>query len=303
MALEAGTVDFVYAVPPGDIPRLEKNPDLYLIPGKPTRSMYLVLNTQWGPLKDKRVRQALNYALDKETITERLFKGRADVMDCPIPSHSFGYAKVGPYPYDPTKAKQLLKEAGYPDGFEVTLRYGKGRYIMSDEIAEATQSYFAAVGVKTKIEALDWAALSAKNVAPVEKNDNQMVYLGAGNVQLDFDQTMTDFIKAAWPPVGMTPSFYDNPKFDELHQKGASTTDSEKRKAYYKEAFQIMWDDAPNVFLWFEPAIYAARKTVHEAYVRHDETIWLKEAWIDGKASSAAYSLLKLIAVAKKDLN
>lgn len=301
MALEAGEVDFVYAVPPADIPRLEKNPAVRMVPGVPTRAMHAILNTKWGPLQDKRVRQALNYAVDKNVINERLFRGRAEVMDSLINNRSFGYFKAGPYPYDPAKAKQLLKEAGYPDGFEVTIRYGKGRWLMGDEVVEALQSYLTAVGVKAKIEALEWAANQAKNALPLEKTDAQISFGGLGGVTLDADRSLNELTTAAWPPQGLEPTFYENSKYDELYFLARVTIDVEKRKQLYKEAIQIAWEDAPRIFLYFEPQLYAARKTVHDVYVRHDETIWVKAAWVEVKGASKAASLFQLLPIWKKD--
>mgnify|MGYP001028471359 CR=1 FL=1 len=302
MALEAGEVDFVYAVPPADIPRLEANPNIQMIYGIPTRAMHAPLNTQWGPLKDKRVRQALNYAVDKVTMNERLFKGRAQIMDAPINDRSFGYYKAGPYPYDPAKAKQLLKDAGYADGFEVTIRYGKGRWLMGDEVVEALQSYLAAVGVKVKIEALEWAAYRAKEMLPFEKTEAQISFAGLGGVTLDADRSLNELTKAAWPPNGLEGMFYENAKFEELFFKARATADSEARKAYYKEAMQIVWEDAPRIFLYFEPQIYAARKTVQGVGVRHDETIWVKGATVQPKGAASAASLFQLMPILRKDL-
>jgi len=302
MALEAGEVDFVYHVPPADIPRLEKNPNIQMIYGIPTRAMHAPLNTKWGPLKDKRVRQALNYAVDKVTMNERLFKGRAQIMDAPINDRSFGYYKVGPYPYDPAKAKQLLKDAGYADGFEVTIRYGKGRWLMGDEVVEALQSYLAAVGVKAKVEALEWAAYRAKESLPLEKTDAQISFGGLGGVTLDADRSLNELTKAAWPPNGLEGMFYENSRFDELFQKARSTVDSEARKAYYKEAMEIAWEDAPRIFLYFEPQIYAAKKSAQGVGVRHDETIWVKGAYVEVKAAAKAASLFQLAPVLSKDL-
>jgi len=297
MALESGTVDFVYAVPPPDIPRLEKNPDIQLIYGIPTRAMHVTLNTKWGPLKDVKVRQALNYAVDKNAINERIFKGRAQVMDAPINDRSFGYAKVGPYAYDPVKAKQLLKDAGYPDGFEVTLRYGMGRWLMGDEVVEAVASYLSQVGIKVKVEPLEWAAIQAKNALTVDKSDMQLQFTGLGGVTLDADRSLNELTKAAWPPSGLEPTFYENPQYDQLYFKARTTIDPEARKALYKDAMQIAWNDAPRIFLYFEPQVYAARKTVHGVGVRHDETIWMKGASVDVKQSSQAIGLLELMPV------
>jgi peptide/nickel transport system substrate-binding protein len=302
MALEAGEVDFVYQVPPADIPRLEKNPNIQMIYGIPTRAMHVPLNTQWGPLKDKKVRQALNYAVDKNAINQRIFKGLAAIMDCPVNNKTFGYYKVGPYPYDPAKAKQLLSEAGYANGFEVNLRYGKGRWLMGDDVVEALQSYLAAVGVKVKIEGLEWAAYRAKESLPFEKTDAQMSFAGLGGITLDADRSLNELRKAAWPPAGLEGIFYDNPKFDELFQKARSTANEQERIAYYKEAIQIIWEDAPRIFLYFEPQLYASRKTVSGVGVRHDETIWVKGATVQPKGAASAASLFQLMPILRKDL-
>jgi peptide/nickel transport system substrate-binding protein len=302
MALEAGEVDFVYQVPPADIPRLQNNPNIQLIYGIPTRAMHVPLNTQWGPLKEKLVRQALNYAVDKVTINERIFKNRAAIMDSLVNNKTFGYYKVGPYPYDPAKAKQLLTQAGYPNGFEVNLRYGKGRWLMGDEVVEALQSYLAAVGVKVKIEGLEWAAYRAKESLPFDKTEAQMSFAGLGGITLDADRTLNELTKAAWPPNGLEGIFYDNPKFDELFNKARSTANAQDRIAYYKEAMQIAWEDAPRIFLYFEPQLYASRKTVHGVGVRHDETIWVKGATVEPKGVAKAASLFQLMPILNKYL-
>lgn len=302
MALEAGEVDFVYHVPPADIPRLEKNPNIQIILGMPTRAMHAAMNTQWGPFKDKKVRQALNYAVDKNAINQRIFQGRAEVMDAPINNRSFGYYKAGPYPYDPAKAKQLLKEAGYPDGFEITLRYGKGRWLMGDEVVEALQSYLAAVGVKVKVEGLEWAAYRAKARLGVDKTDSQLDFGGLGGVTLDADRSLNELTKVAWPPGGLEQMFYYNARFEEVFYAARATTDEKERIAYYKEAIQIVWEDAPRIFLYFEPQIYAARKTVRGVGVRHDETIWVKGASVEVKGATKASSLFQLMPILRKDL-
>jgi peptide/nickel transport system substrate-binding protein len=284
MALESGSSQVITNVPPADYFRLKSDPRFYAIEALSQRSMHLTFNTHWGPLKEVKVRQAINYAIDKKTIVDRIFKGTAAVMDCPgIPPAAFGYSKLATYEYDPAKAKQLLAEAGYANGFEVQLMYGAGRFLMDTEVVEAVQSYLAAVGVKVTITPLEWAAFQAMNAKPEGESKAQMTFVGFGLPTLDADQAYEGFRSDSWPPLGLEPTFYKNEKFDALHQQGRSTTDPAKRQAIYKEAGQIIFDDAPWVFLYYEPQLHLARAEVKNVLIRHDETIWLFGVYIEKK--------------------
>jgi peptide/nickel transport system substrate-binding protein len=305
MALEAGELDFIFDVPPGDFARLEKNPNFQVITAAPTRVMTLYLNNLYGPLKDKRVRQALNYAIDKVAINQRILGNKGRVMDSLVPPQAFGYYHMEPYPYDPAKARQLLKEAGYPNGLELTMRYSKGRYLMDEEVVGAIQLYFADVGVKAKIENLEWATLQAK-IDEGPKGDFQACYLGTGVTTLDIDQGLADWTIDGWAPKGRAPFFYNNSRINELYKEGGKTTDTEKRMKAYKEVHEIVWEDAPLVYLFFQPQLYAAKKTVHGIGVRHDETIWLNGAYIEDVGSTKAPApklmlLQQLMPTEKKD--
>lgn len=284
MALESGASHIITNVPPADYFRLKDNPKFYAMPALSQRSMHVSINTKRGPLKDVRVRQALNYAVDKKTIIDRIFKGTAIMMDCPgIPPASFGYTKIGVYEYNPAKAKELLAAAGYPNGFEVELAYGVGRFLMDTEVVEAIQSYLAAVGVKAKIAPSEWAAFRARESEPVDKCTVELAFVGFGLPNLDADQALHDFHSEAWPPLGLEPTFYSNPKFDQLFDLGRSTTDVTKRKNAYREATQILFDEAPWIFLFYEPQLHLARSEVKNAKMRHDETIWLFGVYVEKK--------------------
>ncbi|MEW6048717.1 MAG: ABC transporter substrate-binding protein, partial [Bacillota bacterium] len=151
MALESGEVDVVFNVPPRDVPRLEQNPKIRVIQPPAQRTMHVGINVTRGPLKDKRVRQALNYAVDKQAIVDNIFLGKTYVSDAPVAKNVFGYHSTRVYNYDPEKAKALLKEAGYPNGFSVTLTYSPGRFLMTEEVVQAIQNDLAKVGVKVTL--------------------------------------------------------------------------------------------------------------------------------------------------------
>jgi len=283
MALEAGDFDVIFYVPPHEAKRLGTNPKMTIIEGISTRNFIIQLNCAWGPLKDVRVRQALNYAIDKKAILDRIFMGKGQVMDSWIPPNVFGYSKGKDYQYDPAKAKKLLAEAGYPDGFEVTLHYGKGVLLLDTETVEAVQSYLKEVGVRVRIIETDWPKFSTLLRESVEKNPMQLSLCGwAVGLYMDADIGMERLRSDQWPPRGSIPLFWKSERFDELHMLGRTETDPAKRTAIYRELQGIVMEEAPVCFLLFLPNTNAASAKVHGIGLRHDETMILRpDAWIE----------------------
>jgi peptide/nickel transport system substrate-binding protein len=274
MALEAGDIHVAYHVPPRDAKRYMENPGLGItvLTPPPQRRMFIGLNVQWGPFKDVRVRQALNYAVDKEAIVNQVFLGLAKPMDSPLPPTSLCYYPAKYYEYNPEKAKQLLAEAGYPNGFEVTLYYGPGRYLLDTEVVEAVQAYLAAVGVKVKVVPLEWAAFTAKLRKPLEETDVQMFFIGWGLPTLDPELGVGPFSRAAWPP-GLNSMFYTNPTVEELIVAQRAATDPAERCAIVKQLQEIIMEDAPFIALYYEPQIHAVRNEVRDFVISVTEQI------------------------------
>ncbi len=262
LALESGQVDFTVRVPPTDVPRLKgEGLNVQIVPS--TRVIYIGMNNQYQMLKDQRVRQALNYAVNKEAIVEVLLQGYGHVMDSPLTPQYFAYTPVGPYAYDPAKAKQLLAEAGYPHGFKVTLMTPHGRYLMDYRVAEAIQGYLGKVGITVNIKEMEWATYLSVIRKPVDESPLQLFLIGWGPWILDPDQMLRPlFSSSQWPPTGSNYSFYKNSKVDDLLQTGTSTIDPQKREAAYKEAQALIWGDAPWIFLYNEQQIVAMNPKV-----------------------------------------
>ena len=105
-----------------------------------------------GPLQDKRVRQALNYAIDADAMQRALLNGLGERIAVTLPRSAFGYDDtIKPYPYDPARAKQLLAEAGYPNGFKIPLITRQGRYLKDKEVTQAVAGYLARIGVEVEL--------------------------------------------------------------------------------------------------------------------------------------------------------
>ena len=109
----------------------------------------------------------------------------------------------------------------------------------------------------------------------------QLYFIGWGCVTLDADHCLKVFRPDQWPPTSDSPMFYSNDRVMELFLAARNTADDAKRLEAYKEVVGMVWDDAPAIWLYIQPNTHAKRKEAHEVYIRSDETIWLREAWIE----------------------
>ena len=174
--LTTGEYQIAKDLPVSAIPSLETDPAIKLVP-VPSYRIYQVglssLAEHESPLQDKRVRQALNYAIDKEAIVNSLFFGKAKMLKGQVLREAqLGFnPELDDYPYDPEKAKAMLAEAGYPDGFEIPFKFPSGRYAQDREVSEAIAGMLSQVGVKTNMISLEpgefLRQLRAKELAPM----------------------------------------------------------------------------------------------------------------------------------------
>jgi peptide/nickel transport system substrate-binding protein len=280
--LESGDVDLIVRVPPHEVPRLQNRQDLNVLFAPSTRTVFIGFNCQKEPFKDVRVRQAFNYAVNKEEIVRDILKGAGRVMDAPVIPEMFGYSQVGSYPYDPDKARALLKEAGIPEGYEVNFMCTEGRYLMDKRIGEAIQGYLDKVGIKARIQTMEWATYLAHLQKPVEENTVQMYMLGWGPWILDADQQLVPmFHSKQWPPNGLQSTFYRNEQVDALLDKATSTTDPGQRQEAYAQAQRLIMQDAPWLFLHQEQQIIAMKKSLHGVVILPIEQLRLQGAYFE----------------------
>ncbi|MDR7543190.1 MAG: ABC transporter substrate-binding protein [Armatimonadota bacterium] len=282
MALEAGEVDVAYHVPPRDADRLRKNPRFEVLAPPPQRKIFIGMNVLWGPFRDKRVRQALNYAVDKQAIVDRIFLGLARVTDSPVPHTGYGYFPTRTYEYDPAKARRLLAEAGYPRGFEATLHFAPGRYLMDTEVVEAVQAYLAAVGVQMKIIRMEWGAYQAAQRKGPEESTLQMFFIGWGLPTLDADLAVKDYMQESWAPGGLNNMFYARRDLTDLILAQRYFAEPERRLYALKKIQEIIMEDAPQIFLYTEPQIHAKRADVRDFTISVTEMVDLMHrTWLD----------------------
>lgn len=282
MALEAGEADVIYHVPPRDADRLRKSPRFEVLAPAPQRKIFIGMNVLWGPFKDKRVRQALNYAVDKKTILDRLFLGLGSITDSPIPHTGYGYVPTKTYEYDVAKARQLLAEAGHARGFEATLHFSPGRYLLDTEVVEAVQSYLAAVGVQARIVRMEWGAFQAVLRRGPTESAVQMFFIGWGLPTLDADLAVKDYMEEAWAPGGLNSMFYARRDLTDLILAQRFFAEPERRMYALRKIQEIIMDDAPQIFLYTEPQVHAKRSDVRDLIISVTEMVDLMHrTWLD----------------------
>jgi glutathione transport system substrate-binding protein len=276
--LQAGEAQFIYPVPPEIINSLQNSATIKVFDEPSIFGRSIALNNMRKPFNDVRVRQALNYAVDKQAFIKVVFNGHADPMDSPMPPSLGFYQKQGSYPYDPAKAKALLAEAGYPNGFESTLTGGSDTLVQRG--MQFVQQQLAIVGVKVNVEPLESGVLTAKefNVQKPEDATIVMLYGGWSSSTGDADWGMRPMLYTkSFPPVLANLAWYSDPVTDEAIEAGLATVDPNKRAAAYAKAQAQVWKDAPWIFLDIDHNLAAYSKKLHGAFMRPDQQFHLIE--------------------------
>jgi peptide/nickel transport system substrate-binding protein len=249
--LRSGQAQLITAPPLASIRALDEESDITVVSGSPARTLYGVFNTQTSPFNDKLVRQALNYAVDRNAIIEGVMHGTADEAVGPLaPALSGGCTMGQAYGYDPDKARELLAEAGVR-GLQIEFGAPTGKYAQAPEIAQAIAGYLKDVGVEAKVTTMDWPTYVGKVTSAPDQNFNLHI-LGWAASYVDPQQPMSQFQSDQAPPNGLATSYYMNSQVDNLLKSAAQEIDAEKRSELYCEAQKIVWDDAPFLFLWVQ---------------------------------------------------
>ena len=265
-ALTTGEIDLADGINPSDGAAIEGNSALQLIERPSMNIGYLGLTNTRAPFDNKLVRQAVNYAINKQAIVDAFFEGRAQVAANPMPPSISGYNDaIQPYPYDPEKAKALLAEAGY-DGKEIELwAMPVPRPYMPDgaKVAEVIQKNLEDVGIPSKIVTFEWATYLDK-AKDGEADAFMLGWTGDNGDADNFIYTLLDKDN-----IGSNNyAYYSNDEVHDLLIKAQSETDENVRNDLYKKAQEIIHDDAPWVPLAHSTPLLAAKVGV-KGFVPH----------------------------------
>lgn len=252
-ALETGEVDFTWALPPDQLPALQRNAAIRLESIAGYVYYFVWMNSSRQPFTDKRVRQAMAYALDVDKMVKDLLSGIGKRATAPIPSTVFGHAPQTPYNYDPSKAKQLLAQAGHPNGFEAGIIWNPASGPQDRELLQAMISYWNAIGVRVKSQEME-RAVWIDNLNKLNWDmDIQTNSVTTG----DADFTLGRLYHSRANRNG-----YKNPELDKILDGAVQTVDQARRKELYAQANKIIWDDASGIFPAELLSVYASRKRV-----------------------------------------
>ena len=246
IALEAGEIDVVWSVDPTDCANVESNPDVKLLSQPSTGIDYVGMNTQKEKFSDKRVRQAINYALDKQAFVDTIIEGRGLVANSYINSTIPGWSEEEEaYPYDPEKAKELLAEAGYPNGFECNLFVNGDLRTRS---AQILQAQLADVGIKVDISTYEWGAL----LDTLNAGEHEMFLLGWSNTSFDPDGSTYQLFYSGNHGATGNRAFFSNDKVDELILSAQRESEESKRMELYKELQFVLHEESPWCPLYYK---------------------------------------------------
>jgi len=307
LALEVGEISGMEYPNPADFERIKANSNLVLMSEPGMNVGYLAMNTGYGykdvnengvkdpdeplektpgyfePLTKKEVRQAINMAIDKEAIVRDIYRGTASVAKNGMPPFMLGYNdEIKDYPYDPERAKELLKKAGYPDGFEVTLHVMPvSRPYMFDppKIGEAIQSYLSAIGIKVNFYQVDWGTY----LQETEAGMHQMCLLGWTGDNGDPDNFMNVLYSLNACSIGTAGNyaFYTNEENQELLTKALRTYDVNQRAEYYKKAQELIHEDAGWVYLAHANQSVVFRSNVKGFVLHPTSRMFFYPVWLE----------------------
>ena len=254
-ALMAGEVDIIDTLPVDQIKILEKNPQTKVEQVKNGGLIvYIGIKMDQKPLDDKKVRQAILYAIDRKTIVEKILLNYGSAVGSQVGPYDFGYLKMEPYPYDPAKAKQLLAEAGYKDGFEIKMQATR-RYLKGAEIGQAIVHQLGQIGIKVKLEVPEWTVYIQK--VPAGKQDPLYMLAWGSTQTLDADASVYAIYKSAQPY-----STVNIPEMDKLLDQTRSTVDAAKREKLFHDIQKLAYDMVPCLPLYQQDKMYGMRANV-----------------------------------------
>ncbi|RVT86532.1 hypothetical protein DXV76_00080 [Rhodobacteraceae bacterium CCMM004] len=267
--LQTGEFQIVKDLPVSAIPMLETDDSVSLVTVPSYRIYQIGLSSHpepVSPLQDVTVRQALNYAIDKQAIIESLFFGRAFALNGQVlrePQPGFN-TDLEDYPYDPEKARELLAEAGYPDGFEISFKCPSGRYAQDREVCEAVAGMLADVGVQTNLVLLEpgefLRQLRTMELAP-------MYYVGLAPQDDPGFQASQYLSSWRYSPIA-------NAEMDALIEAGATEADPEARIQIYKDLMALMHEQAPIIFLYGGVDVYGTAAGISNLAPRGDGRVF-----------------------------
>jgi peptide/nickel transport system substrate-binding protein len=262
VALEKGEADIITNVPPDRMKSIADGRATRTVSVPATRYVVLSMNTTQPPLSDKRVRQAMHYALDVSAIIKNLYAGMGKPFSGGVADTDFGYnAALKPYPYDPAKAKALLAQAGFANGIDVIVHAGTGTMVNDKALIETIVDMWSRVGIRGRIEMMEMGARQRMN--------NERAVPPSGLLLGNPQSTLLDADGSLWRifhPTGFNGKYWigsqPGQRFHDLMEQARYSLDPKRRKTLYTEATAIIHEEKPWLELFQEVVVYGTSRRV-----------------------------------------
>ncbi|WP_100374352.1 glutathione ABC transporter substrate-binding protein [Bacillus sp. FJAT-45037] len=273
--LETGGAHIIFPVSPSDVSRVENTPEVSLDRTNSVSISYIGFNMEKEPFDDQLVRQAISMAINKEGIVSGILDDTGLPAVGPLAPDVFGFDdSVDALPYDPEKAQELLAEAGFEDGFSTTIWTNDNRERM--DIAEYVQAELSKINVDVSIEVLEWGAYLEQTA----NGQHDMFILGWTTVTGDADYGMYPLFHSSNVGEAGNRTFMKDAELDEILVEARQTSDEETRLSLYKQAQEMLVEDAPMIYLYHQEYLVGVRDNVqgfwkhpNGTYMLHDVSI------------------------------
>lgn len=277
--LQTGEAQFAFPIPYEQAALLEKNKNIELMASPSIMQRYISMNVTQKPFDNPKVREALNYAINRPALVKVAFAGYATPATGVVPP-SIAYAQsYKPWPYDPVKARELLKEAGYPNGFSTTL-WSSHNHSTAQKVLQFTQQQLAQVGIKAQVTAMDAGQRAAEVEGKGQKESGvRMFYTGWSASTGEADWALSPlFASQNWPPTLFNTAFYSNKQVDDFLAQALKTNDPAEKTRLYKAAQDIIWQESPWIPLVVEKLVSAHSKNLTGFWIMPDTGFSFEDA-------------------------
>lgn len=283
--LESGGVNFMVNVPPDDLARIKGDSQYTVVEQAGMHTWWVAFNHTKEPFNNKLVRQAMNYAINKQAIVDNILKGTGQLAVSPLPPVVWSYTDdIQTYEYNPEKAKELLAEAGYPDGFTCDFWLPESGSGMQQPVVMGTamQADLKAVGIDCTIQTFEWGSYLEKVIVPPDQAEFDLMEMSWIGDNGDPDNFLYILLSGEqFPPNGYNMGFYNNEEVNKLLAEARVTLDKAQRTELYVQAQKLIAEDPPWMVIDHESQIVAMSNKIKNFKLHPTGPFRFDEVWIE----------------------